>query len=79
MVKNQPNNNNNSTLNNNLTCIENRETINNVHLNGNDKNQGLFDWDEFTRGQVLGAFYIGYITTQVSILDTNRYRHFCNF
>ena len=29
-----------------------------------DADQGL-DWDEKTRGLVLGAFFIGYLSTQV--------------
>ena len=50
-----------------LTCIENR-IIKDAAVDSNGhsgtSNEG-FEWDAFTRGQILGAFSIGYLTTQV--------------
>ena len=52
-------------VNSNLTCMENRvDSFNQSELRNPDHHQG-FDWNELRRGQVLGAFSIGYITTQV--------------
>ena len=50
----------------NVTCPENRVKfeVSDIRSRNLDQHQG-FDWDEFTRGQILGAFYIGYVTTQV--------------
>ena len=31
----------------------------------NEQNDGEFDWDSDTQGLVLGAFYWGYIITQI--------------
>ena len=31
---------------------------------GND-DEDKFEWDEVTRGHILGAFFYGYLTTQV--------------
>ena len=32
-------------------------------MSGND-DEAKFDWDEVTRGHILGAFFYGYLTTQ---------------
>lgn len=49
----------------NLTCMENRAyNMSNPPQRNPDHHEG-FDWNELRRGQVLGAFSIGYITTQV--------------
>ena len=50
----------------NLTCPENRVHSGSVPTSNPEHHQG-FDWDEYTRGQVLGALAIGYLTTNVRI------------
>ena len=70
MIKDPSNNIQNSTSSDNMTCPENRiHTVKN-HLRLSEKpiDDGL-DWDEFTKGQVLGAFSIGYVTTQVRLIQ----------
>ena len=51
------------------TCPENRiQTVKNNVTSAEPIDEGL-DWDEFTKGQVLGAFSIGYVTTQVRLIQ----------
>ena len=53
------------TSDSDITCLANRKNhFENGTLSEEDRNQGL-DWDEKTRGLVLGAFFIGYVSTQV--------------
>ena len=70
MIKDSSNNIQNSTSSDNMTCPENRiQTVkNHLTLSEEPIDDGL-DWDEFTKGQVLGAFSIGYVTTQVRIIQ----------
>ena len=56
---------NKTTSDDDLTCLANRKNdFENGTLIEEDADQGL-DWDEKTRGLVLGAFFIGYLSTQV--------------
>ena len=59
-----------NTLNLELTCPENRIDIvkNNMTSSEESIDDGL-DWDEFTKGKVIGAFSIGYVLTQVHRFD----------
>ena len=59
-----------NTLNLELTCPENRIDIvkNNMTSSEESIDDGL-DWDEFTKGKVIGAFSIGYVLTQVRRFD----------
>ena len=70
MIKDPSNNIQNSTSSDNMTCPENRiQTVkNHLTLSEEPIDDGL-DWDEFTKGQVLGAFSIGYVTTQVRLIQ----------
>ena len=64
---------NNSQSIGELTCIENRILKEDVETNGySSRNNDGFEWDAFTRGQILGAFSIGYLTTQVN----KKFNHF---
>ena len=54
----------------NLTCMENRGNLSALTSAALDKakegrHEG-FDWDELTRGKILGIFSFGYLCTQVS-------------
>ena len=56
---------NKTTSDEDLTCLANRKNnFENGTLIEENADQGL-DWDEKTRGLVLGAFSIGYLSTQV--------------
>ena len=70
MIKDSSNSIQNSTSSDIMTCPENRiQTVkNHLTLSEEPIDDGL-DWDEFTKGQVLGAFSIGYVTTQVRIIQ----------
>lgn len=49
-----------------ITCPENRNWMNSTQISeSSDANEGKFDWDALTRGYVLAAFGIGYVTTQI--------------
>ena len=69
MIKDSPKKitlNSTNTFDLELTCPENRIDIvkNNMTSSEESIDDGL-DWDEFTKGKVIGAFSIGYVLTQV--------------
>ena len=73
MIKDSPKKitlNSTNTLDLELTCPENRIDIvkNNMTSSDESIDDGL-DWDEFTKGKVIGAFSIGYVLTQVRRFD----------
>ena len=73
MIKDSPKKitlNSTNTLDLELTCPENRIDIvkNNMTSSEESIDDGL-DWDEFTKGKVIGAFSIGYVLTQVRRFD----------
>ena len=73
MIKDSPKKitlNSTNTLDLELTCPENRIDIvkNNLTFSEESIDDGL-DWDEFTKGKVIGAFSIGYVLTQVRRFD----------
>ena len=73
MIKDSPKkitHNSTNTLDLELTCPENRIDIvkNNMTSSEESIDDGL-DWDEFTKGKVIGAFSIGYVLTQVRRFD----------
>ena len=69
MIKDSPKKitlNSTNTLDLELTCPENRIDIVKDNMTSSEESidDGL-DWDEFTKGKVIGAFSIGYVLTQV--------------
>ena len=73
MIKDSPKKitlNSTNTFDLELTCPENRIDIvkNNMTSSEESIDDGL-DWDEFTKGKVIGAFSIGYVLTQVRRFD----------
>ena len=73
MIKDSPKKimlNSTNTLDLELTCPENRIDIVKDNMTSSEESidDGL-DWDEFTKGKVIGAFSIGYVLTQVRRFD----------
>ena len=73
MIKDSPKKitlNSTNTLDLELTCPENRIESVNSNMTSSEEliDEGL-DWDEFTKGKVIGAFSIGYVLTQVRRFD----------
>ena len=73
MIKDSPKKitlNSTNTLDLELTCPENRIDIVKDNMTSSEESidDGL-DWDEFTKGKVIGAFSIGYVLTQVRRVD----------
>ena len=65
MVKDEPSKSHVNLGNTTETCMENKYGELAYTKPTKETNEDGFEWDAFVRGQVLGSFFFGYISTQI--------------